>query len=81
MMDLSHIAGRLEEQAKSQHRLLFNKAALIRTASAACVEHPDDEAKRQYLRGLADACHGTADAETARAIHVARCVIIATKEQ
>lgn len=65
---------------RSQHRFLFDKAALIRSASAACVEHPDDETKRQYLRGLADACHGTTDAETARAIHVARCIIIATKE-
>lgn len=64
----------------SLHRFLFNKVALIREASAACVEHPDDEAKRQYLRGLADACHGTTDEETARAIHVARCVIIATKK-
>lgn len=67
-------------ERRSQHRYLFNKAGLIRAASAACVEHPDDEAKRQYLRGLADACHGTTDEETARAIHVARCVIQATKE-
>lgn len=75
-------AGQQVEAApRSQHRYLFNKAALIREASAACVEHPDDEAKRQYLRGLADACHGTTDEETARAIHVARCVIQATKEQ
>lgn len=70
-----------DDPRRSQHRFLFNKAELIRSASAACVEHPDDEARRQYLRGLADACHGTADEETARAIHVARCVIIATKER
>ncbi len=81
MVDVSHIAVALDETQKSQHRYLFNKAELIRNASAACVEHPNDEAKRQYLRGLADACHGTTDAETARAIHVARCVIQATKEQ
>lgn len=70
-----------DEPPRSQHRFLFNKAELVRSASAACVEHPDDEAKRQYLRGLADALHGTTDAETARAIHVARTVIIATKER
>lgn len=80
MVGLSHVAAALDEKQRSQHRILFNKAAMIRGASAACVEHPDDEAKRQYLRGLADACHGTTDEEIARAIHVARCVIIATKE-
>ncbi len=80
MVDLSHVADALEKKT-SQHRFLFNKAALVRSAAADCVMHPDDEAKRQYLRGLADACHGAADEETARAIHVARCVIIATKEK
>jgi hypothetical protein len=63
-----------------RHRFLFNKAALIRAASAACIEAPDDEAARQYLRGLADGCHGTTNREIARAIHVARQVIIATQE-
>ncbi|WP_454000686.1 hypothetical protein [Afipia felis] len=73
-------SGCMPEQKRLLHRYLFNKAALIREASAACVQAPEDEAKRAYLRGLADACHGTTDAETAQAIHVARCVILATNE-
>lgn len=80
-----HVVGdqppELVEPRRSQHRYLFNKAALIREASAACVQAPKDGTKRAYLRGLADACHGTTDAETAQAIHVARCVIQATTER
>lgn len=64
----------------TKHRFLFNKAALLRAASANLVEHPEDEAQRGYLRGLADALHGTQDRETALAIHVARQVIISTQE-
>lgn len=67
-------------QATSKHRFLANKAAIIRAATAILVEAPDDEPNRQYLRGLCDATHGTEDRETSRAIHVARNVIISTKE-
>jgi hypothetical protein len=64
---------------RSKHRFLFDKATLIREATADCVRDPGDEGKRLYLRGLADACHGTRDRATAKAIHVARQVILATK--
>lgn len=64
----------------SKHRFLANKAGTVRQASADCVSNPGDEDKRQYLRGLCDALHGTDDRETALAIHVARQVIIATQE-
>jgi len=73
-------SGQSQEAPRGQHRFLFNKAELLRQATAACVQEPKDEAKRAYLRGLADACHGTPDAETAQAIHVARQVILAIKE-
>lgn len=62
------------------HRYLFQKAKLIRDATADAVSHPSDVTKREYLRGLCDGQHGTAHNDTANAIHVARQAIISLKE-
>lgn len=65
---------------KSKHRALFDKAKVIRKATAELVEDPTNEAKRSYLRGICDGVHGTSTPETALAIHVARQAIIAVQE-
>jgi hypothetical protein len=70
----------MSARKRSKHRYLYNKPALIREATAELVRNPDDEPSRQYLRGLCDAMHGTDHEPTARAVHVARQTIIATKE-
>jgi hypothetical protein len=64
----------------SKHRYLFDKAALLRKATADCAEHPKDEGKRLYVKGLCDALHGTTSEPIGSAIHVARQVIIAVME-
>ena len=63
-----------------QHRFLFNKRKLLQCATANLVQDPASAPTREYVRGLCDALHGTTDEETAKAIHLARQVIIASKE-
>lgn len=63
-----------------KHRFLFNKAALLRDATAEVVKEPKDKEHAAYLRGLCDGCHGTTEGPIARAIHVARQVLLAVKE-
>jgi len=61
------------------HRYLFNKIGLVQKATAAVALYPADECRVEYLKGLCDALHGTTEGPLAKAIHMARQVIIAAK--
>lgn len=62
------------------HRYLFNKTKLIKQATAALALEPNNTEARAYLGGLCDGLHGTRHEKTAAAIHMARQVIIASRE-
>ena len=70
----------MKKRKASKHRALFNKAKVIREATASLANDPKSDLARGYLRGLCDGCHGTENQEIAAAIHVARQVIIACKD-
>jgi hypothetical protein len=62
------------------HRYLFDKVKLVREGTAAVAINPNNGEAVSYLRGLCDALHGSHDGRLAKSIHMARQVIIATKE-